>query len=213
MTATQQRTAPAGRRSRARRRRSRTPFTHGIVGLALACGAIWVQSMAPSPEDMSAPLTYVGDKDDEVATGRFTVRVESVESARSIGTGEATVTTDQMFLILQVAATSAREPLKLPPPSLLTEEGLRFHATNKVQSMLTLSNKWVQPGMWSKGVFVFEVPPSVIAGARAVFPAPTSALYGDPVIPEAEIDLGIDDAQAKQLVSAPKDVYPLGDKR
>jgi hypothetical protein len=212
-TAQQQQAAAQGSRrasGRSRRRRRGPAFLHALVGLALAAGAIWIQSLALSADDMGMPLTYVGDKGEEVDAGRFSVKVEGVDTARTIKlTAEETVRTDLVFLVVTLSATSKNEPLRLPNPDLLSGDGLRFQATDKVGNILTLSNKYVQPALRSTGSWVFEVPPSALEGARIVVKAPTSALYSEPLMPEAEVDLGIDEALAKQLGSAPKDVYSL----
>ncbi|GAA2843262.1 hypothetical protein GCM10020220_035570 [Nonomuraea rubra] len=50
-------------------------------------------------------------------------------------------------------------------------------------------------------------------GRRAVFTLPVSGLYSEPLPPEAQVDLGIDEAAAKQLGSAPAEVYDLDEKK
>ncbi|NUT44480.1 MAG: hypothetical protein HOV86_31235 [Thermoactinospora sp.] len=216
MTATaqqqqQEAAAPGGRRAaRSRRSRKGPAILNALAGLVLASGAIWIQSMAMSPDEMDMPLTYVGDKGEEVDAGRFSVKVEGVDSARTIRlTRDELVRTDLLFLVVNLSATSKKEPLRFQEPYLLTPDGLRFKATDKVGNILTLSNKYVQPGMRSGGSWVFEVPASALQGSSIIVQAPTSALYAEPLIPEVEVDLGIDEALAKQLGSAPKDLYSL----
>jgi hypothetical protein len=57
------------------------------------------------------------------------------------------------------------------------------------------------------------VPPGALLGAQAVFKLPTGGLYAEPLPPEAQVDLGIDTAIAKQLSSAPADVVDLDEKK
>lgn len=214
MTATQTRT-DAPRRRQPSRRRGGSKLLNALLGLAFAGGAVGIQTLALTADDKGSPLTYVGDKGQEVSAGRFSVRVKTVESAKAIRAKDKLVETDQLFLVLGVEASSPGEPLHLKPPTLLTPDGTRYTATDRVDKAVTLANPWIQPGWWSTGSFVFEVPASALVGARAVFLEEKGlggALYGDPVLPEAEVDLGIDEGLAGQLASSPKDVYPLGEK-
>ncbi|MEV0581407.1 hypothetical protein [Nonomuraea sp. NPDC050310] len=222
MTATQQEAprsaAPAGRRSRSRRRERRgSGFLGVLVGLALAGGAVGIQSLALDSDDMALPLTYTGDRGEEVDAGRFSARVDNVETAKGIQQSDGVVATDQIFLVVTLSATVPDEPIKLtkdPAPAiLLTAEGKRFAATKRVDSTLTLANRWIQPGWWAQGRVVFEVPPAVLPGSKVIVSAPNSAIYSEPLTPEAELDLGLDEEKAKQLTAAPKDVYPLAEKR
>ena len=180
-----------------------------VLGLALAGGAVWVQSIALDSTAMGAPLTYVGRVGGEVDGGRFSMKVTSVETAALIETPERPVETDQLFLIIGASGTVPAEPLKLPPPTLLTADGLKFRATDRIPATTTLANRWLQPGFWNDGLFIFEIPPSALPGARVIFEIPTSALYGDPVMPEIEIDLGLTKSAVDQLTSTPQDVYSL----
>lgn len=218
MTTTQQRPAAAQRRPRppGRRGRGGSAVLNLVIGLAFAGGAIGLQSSALTSDDMNAPLMYAGDKGEVVDAGRFSVKVDSLESAKAIKVKTATVETDQIFLVINVSATVPKQPIHLGLPSLATEDGRTFAATDRVERSATLANPWIQPGWWSTGQYVFEVPASVLQGARAVFEEHVGivgALYGDPVTPAAIVDLGIDEALAKRLASAPKDVYTLGGKQ
>ncbi|WP_431899370.1 hypothetical protein [Nonomuraea sp. bgisy101] len=215
MTATDQRRSAPPRQNRRASRKGGSKVLNAVVGLALAGGAIGLQTLMLTSEEMGAPLTYTGAVKDEVSAGRFSARVDAISSARAIDTGDKTIEAgkDQIFLVVQAAATVPKEPLHLEPAELLTADGKRFAATDRLDKSKTLSNPWIQPGWWASGVYAFEVPASVLPGARAVFSIPTSILYGEPYMPEVEVDLGLDDAAAQRLFTAPKDVYQLGDKR
>jgi hypothetical protein len=217
MTATQQRAA-APRSGRNRRQSGRRGgggrrALHIVAGLVLAAGAVAVQSLALSKEDMREPLTYSGAKGQDVDAGRFSVRVQKVSSARAVKADGKDIPAEQLFLVVEAAATVPREPAHLAQPSLLAADGKRYAATDKVPAAKTLANPWIQPGWWTTGRFVFEVPPSALPGAQAVFQLPNSALYSEPLIPEAQIDLGIDDATAKQLSTAPSELIDLDEKK
>ncbi|MGR6912692.1 hypothetical protein ACU635_00360 [[Actinomadura] parvosata] len=215
MTATQERSvAPRGGRSR--RQASRRPrgagALHVVVGLLLAAGAVGIQTLDLSGDDQSMPLTYTGAKGENVDAGRFSVRVEKVSSAKTLKADGKTIATDQLFLVVEAAATVPRIPLHLGAAKLLTADGKKFVASDKVSKQDTLAYPWIQPGWWSKGRYVFEVPATALPGAQAVFPLPVAGLYSEPLPPEAQVDLGIDEATAKQLGSAPAEVFDLDEK-
>ncbi|MEV6159270.1 hypothetical protein AB0L53_53950 [Nonomuraea sp. NPDC052129] len=206
MTATASR-RPPGRRSRARRQGG-SRVLGALVGLVLLGGAVGLQTRNLTPNEMDAPITTVGAKGQEVNTGRFAVRVNSVAVARAVQGASGKVETEQLFLIVQASATSATKPIHLGTPALLTSDGVSYDATDKIEASETLANPWVQPGFWVSGNFVFEIPASALEGARVVFKLPGSALV-EPFEPEAEVDLGLDGPAAAQLKSAPSDVYIL----
>lgn len=112
---------------------------------------------------------------------------------------------------MEVGATSARKPLQLGTPVLLTDSGHRYEATDKVDSSLTITEPYIQPGWWGEGVTVFDLPPDELPGSRIVL-APSASVLVEPNGPEIEIDLGLDEAAAKRLVSTAKDVYTLAVK-
>ena len=179
-----------------------------VAGLVLLAGAVGLQTLNLTPNQIDAPVTTVGDKGEVVDTGRFAVRVNSVSSARAVQGLAAKVAPDQLFLVVQASATSATKPIHLGTPALLTPDGTAYDATDKVSQDETLAGPWVQPGFWVSGSFVFDVPTSVLEGARIVFRLPPTALV-EPFEPEAEVDLGIDGPAAARLRSSPTDVYTL----
>ncbi|MFE3454831.1 hypothetical protein ACFXJ8_38505 [Nonomuraea sp. NPDC059194] len=184
---------------------------NAVIGLALAGGAIGIQTLMLGSRELDAPLTYTGSVKDDVETARFSARVDGVSSARAIQTKDKTIEAgkDQVFLVVRAAATVPKEPQHLKPAELITDDGKRFTASDRIEKSKTLAHPWIQPGWWMSGLFVFEVPASALPGARAVFSLP---IY-EPHPPEVEIDLGLDDAAAQRLFTAPEDVYQLGDKR
>ncbi|MEV4159862.1 hypothetical protein [Nonomuraea dietziae] len=209
MTATQERSAPTRRSRRAARGRAGSRTLSAIAGLVLVAAAVAVQTLGLTPNDRGAPISTTGSLGEDVDTGRFTVRVDNVAAARAVETLSAEpVATEQLFVVVTASATSAKEPLKLGQPRLITPDGVSYEATDKIPATNTLANPWVQPGFWVSGFFVFEVPASAVQGAKVAFGLPKSALV-EPFEPEVEVDLGLDEAKAAQLTSAPQDVYPL----
>lgn len=213
MTVTDEERSAPPRRKSPRRRRAAATVLNTLVGLLLVAGAVTVQSLELSQAEKDAPLTYVGAKDEAVDAGRFSVRVKKVSTARAVETGDEVVPAEQLFLVIEVEATVPRKPVHLAPPTLLAADGKKFAATDKVDTARTLANPWIQPGWWASGRFVFEVPAAALPGAQAVFALPSGDLYVEPLPPEAQVDLGIDEAVAKRLSSAPADVVDLDEKK
>ncbi|GAA3134722.1 hypothetical protein [Streptosporangium carneum] len=216
--------APAGPASSTRRRR-RAPRQPGrarragvlAVGAALAVGAVLLQSAALSSEASSAHLTWTGSVGEEVSASRFSAEVKAIHVAKAVEftplSGKPKkAETSGVFLVAEVAATATRTPQKLAPPVLLGQDGKRYTATDKVDSSLTITNPYIQVGWWAQSVAVFEIPASALAGSRIVL-APQSGFIAEALLPEVEVDLGLDEASAQRLVANAKDVYPLASKK
>ncbi|MEV0228060.1 hypothetical protein [Nonomuraea sp. NPDC050786] len=217
MTTTERRSAVApGRRGGGGRRAGRRQGTGArllgvLVGLVLVAGAVGVQTLHMTEGEEADPLTYTGAKGEAVDARRFTVRLDSFTAAKSIQTGDSTLGTDNLFLIVTASAKSSRKPYHLAQPVLVTADGKRFSATDRVSSMLTLANTWVQPDIWVSGRFFFEVPPSALPGAKVLFRLPQQVLV-EAYQPEVEVDLGLDEEGARKLAASPQDVYSTDKK-
>ncbi|MFI7641067.1 hypothetical protein [Nonomuraea sp. NPDC049400] len=216
MTTTEQRTAVARARRGGGRRAERgqgagSRLLGVVVGLVLLAAAVAVQTLHMTEGQEGDPLTYTGVKGEAVDARRFTVRLDSFTAARSLQSSGSTLGTDNLFLIVNASAKSSREPYHLAQPVLLTADGKRFSATDRVNSDLTLAATWVQPDIWVSGRFYFEVPPSVLPGARVVFGLPNKTLV-ESYQPEVEVDLGLDEEGARKLAASPQDVYSTDKK-
>ncbi|MCT9934764.1 DUF4352 domain-containing protein [Planotetraspora sp. A-T 1434] len=219
---TQPDTRPVGRAAgKPRARKSLARRAAGAVaGLALASAAIYAQTCAMPFEQRNSFLTTKGNLGQAIETNQFTVKVTSVSAAKAVDTkdfsGDVTkVGTSNLFLLTNVSATAPREPVQLStigPPVLLTADGKRYQPTDKVDQSLTLFNKWFQPGFWSSGVLVFEVPREALPGARLVFIPSVSAIVVDNFAPEAEIDLGLSDDATTRLISRAEEYHSLVNK-
>ncbi|MFB9888459.1 hypothetical protein [Planobispora takensis] len=188
-----------------------------VAGLALAAAAVALQAAAEKREDRGAPLTWTGGVGEEVASSRFTVKVKAVHGAKSIEIAQLSgdpekATTSGIFVVVELAATSPRDPQRFGPPVLLSGDDKRYTATEKVKPSLTITEPYIQPGWWVDGVAVFDVPASALEGARIVVGLPVE-IIGEVYPPEVEIDLGLDEAAARRLVSGAKDVYQMGSKK
>lgn len=200
-------------RSAARRPRGRmSRVVSAVLGIGLAAAAVGAQHFVLDHSERTTPLTYTGTAGEAVDTGRFSARVLSVKAARSVEVPQSgshkKIESDHVFLLVETSATSTREPMKLTA-DLLTADGKVYEKTDKVDTTWTLEFKWIQPGWWASGVYVFEVPAEAIPGASIVVRLPaTNEVYA----PEAEIDLGLDKASANALVSGAQETYRLGNK-
>ncbi|WP_067174552.1 DUF4352 domain-containing protein [Microtetraspora niveoalba] len=188
-----------------------------VAGLALAAAAVYAQTFTMPYEQRGSALTVKGAAGELVETNRFSAKVTSVTAAHAVNTQDTAgqtveVATSNLFLVIDVTATTPKRPLqlsRLQPPVLLTADGRRYKPTDKVSDSLTLFNKMLQPGLWSKGVLVFEIPEDVLPGLRLVVVPPQGALVVDTFVPEAEIDLGLTDAAAARLVAGAEKLHSL----
>ncbi|MFI6922040.1 hypothetical protein ACIBIZ_19015 [Nonomuraea spiralis] len=214
MTATEPRSSVVpdrgdGRDERAGRGRGGgSKLLNACAGLLLAAAAIGLQTLHMTPNEAAARLTYTGAKGENVDARRFTVRLDSFLAAKAIQNGEETVTTDNLFIVVNASARSSLKPYHLGQPQLLTADGKKFDATDRIASPLTLANTWVQPDIWVSGRFFFEVPSSALPEARVVFGLPAEMLV-EPYQPEVEVDLGLDEEAARKLAASPQAVYSI----
>ncbi|GAA1280267.1 hypothetical protein Psi02_72920 [Planotetraspora silvatica] len=180
-----------------------------VAGLALAAAAVWAQTNAMPYEERGSFLTTKGKIGQVVKTNRYSVKVTSVTAARAVDTktfsGEALkVRTSHVFLLVNVSATTVRQPMDLStlsPPALLTVDGRRYDTTDRVDQSLTLLSKRFQPGLWSSGLLVYELPKDAVPGVRFIFAPSAGAIPVDTSTPEAEIDLGLTPGAADKLIS------------
>jgi hypothetical protein len=177
-----------------------------LIGIILLVAAVYAQSLVLTSEQKDDPLTANGAAGDVVRTDPFEARVEGVQAARTLqitGTPDPVVADDGLlFLVVKVSATAPKRPIQLTTAYLVTADGLRFDATERVRERLTLGYKWVQSGWWSTGSYFFEVPPSAVAGARLSIVGGAPKLFGDQYAAEASIDLNLSPAKAQRLIDA-----------
>lgn len=197
-----------------------------ITGLAFAATAVWANAHSPDDYDHRyAPLATIGHVGEPVTTGGFTVKVERVTTAASVSSGDqGVIRPDGIFVIVTVSATSRRRPLQLSTALLRTADGREYRETVKSVTPPdadTLDAVVLSPELWRRGVFVFEIPPSRLAGSTLLVsdrspnekdPPDGFPPYGFELTAQADIDLGIDEARARRLVAdAPEEVIIRGE--
>ncbi|MEV5413338.1 hypothetical protein AB0K60_31460 [Thermopolyspora sp. NPDC052614] len=179
-----------------------------VLGLALIAAAVSLQPLILDADDLDAPITSSGGHGDTVRTAFFDARVEGVEIAGALQQKDrprVQAMSGQVFVVVKLAAMASTRALRLKTARLVTADGLKFHTTERLDAGASLGDKWVQPRWWSSGLYVFEVPPSALPGARLVVAEETPLLFGDQYLPEASIDLGLDAAKARTA----RDVYQV----
>ncbi|WP_433419615.1 DUF4352 domain-containing protein [Microtetraspora malaysiensis] len=217
---TESREATAGGQKRTRRGGMARRIAGVVAGIAVAAAAVYAHTFTLPYEQRGSALTIKGTAGELVETKLFSAKVTSVVAAHAVETKGTTgqdteVETSNLFLVADITATTPKRPMqfgRLQPPVLLTADGRRYKATDKVDESLTLFNKVIQPGLWSRGVLVFEVPEDALPGLRLVLIPPQGGLVVDTFIPEAEIDLGLSEGAAARLVSQAERVHSLVDK-
>jgi hypothetical protein len=187
-----------------------------LVGAALAGAAIWVRAWTPDDYDRRyAPLATTGRIGTAVTAGGFTVRVDGVTAVRSVTSEEKKpVRPDGVFVVVTAAATSRRNPVQLSGVWLRTRDGREFRQSVKdvtTPAAATLDDAALSPGLWRRGPFVFEIPPSLLAGATLLvsdrapeekYPPDGFPPFGFELTVQANIPLGIGDSTARRLVAA-----------
>ncbi|GAA4640679.1 hypothetical protein GCM10023196_107180 [Actinoallomurus vinaceus] len=186
-----------------------------LLGLALVVVAGWVKAHTPDDYDHRyGPLASAGHSGAPVTAGAFTVRVDGVTVARSATPDRKEVLRpDGVFVIVTAAATIRRVPTRLATAYLRTRNGYEYRESVKnviAENGDPLSAVALGPGLWRRGPFVFEVPPSELAGSTLVVsdrpvnekdPPGGFPPYGFELTAQAEIALRIGEARARRLVA------------
>ncbi|MGW4791698.1 hypothetical protein ACWEPC_04665 [Nonomuraea sp. NPDC004297] len=211
MSATGRRSAagpPRRGRRAGKRRGGGTRLLNAVAGLVLLGGAIGLQTLHMTEGETSEALMYTGAKGEDVDARRFTARVDSFSTAKAIESNTKTVETDHLFFVVEVSAKSSLQPYHMREAILVTADGKRFDASDRVDNGLSLSNIWVQPDLWVSGRFFFEVPASALPGASVVLGLGMEVLV-EPYRPQVEVDLGLDEEAARKLAASPQAVYSV----
>src|SRR5690606_8554897 len=193
-------TAPGGRAARGGPARSRRPrrIRDAVATLVILALAVYLHTLVLTPDDLAARLTSSAAPGEVAETGRFSARLDRVEFARSIelqttrvnaATGQEEVTrstridTPYIFVIASVSATAPKDPTKIDQAGLETADDLFFVATDGVERRFTLGETFIQPGFWSSGMCVFEVPPEALPGSKVVLTVPSTNGIYDSIYP------------------------------
>lgn len=184
----------------------------GLAAAGLFAAAMWIQTYeVPLKQATSAPIGPTGRVGETVGNRIFSLKVDKYEVARSVfskgslGISRPPARTSQLFLILDVQVKANREPLSVSSPKLVTEDGLTYRGTSRIESIGGLFQIY-QPQLWYRTVMPFELPKDKLEGARLVVDD-TKIINLLPA--KVEIDLGIDKRTADRLRTHPRESYEV----
>src|SRR5690625_3835509 len=130
-------TAPAraaGAAGRSRRRRIRRWLGTSAVCVLLLALLVGVRALIVERGDLKDPIEYTGAIGEAVDAERFTVEVRGVDFASAV-TGDPDdrpLRTDQVWLLVELTVTTAKDRLRVHPPvELRTAEGLTYAASSE----------------------------------------------------------------------------------
>ncbi len=190
------------------------------LAVVLAVAAVALEGARWSYERAYGPLVENGRIGHTLAEPRFTIRVEQVQTARTIrvpegpyGAKPQVIPAGGVFVVVLATVAARRSPLYVASARLHTSWG-DYYTTDKLgggalsrPAVTTLGYVRFEPGMPRRGAYLFDVPPRALAGARLYVSdrdtedAPFGFYRNDPVrfSAEAHVDLGISTADAARL--------------
>jgi hypothetical protein len=190
------------------------------VGLALVGGAIVVHVTTPDDyEDRFAPLAKTGRVEQVVDAGEYQVKVDNVQVTPALAGAGQTIKADGIFVVVTMSARTEREIRVLRDATLRTPDRREYVETDKW--ILGTMSVWnIQPELWRQGQYLFDIPREDLTGAVfQVSDRPEKDRESGPwefppvgyeLTAQADIDLGIDAARARRLLSdAPDAITPL----
>jgi hypothetical protein len=175
--------------------------------LAIAVAIGLVQRAIPDADRIYRPITTAGAVKEDVGTVTYTVRVDTVRTARIIQVdrsfGEpAKHTTGGVWVVLGVRATATKEQVGLGEVVLRSPAGKTYATSDR---LLGLESEALQPGLPRSGVLCFELPPAEAAGATLMITKPRYsglARLNGALGPGVEIDLGLTEDMARRPAPA-----------
>jgi hypothetical protein len=109
-----------------------------------------------------------------------------------------------IFVIVHLEIKSNQKPFRPGSPKLITRGGVSYDESGR--PAISTSSDDYQPMLWAPATYVFEIPKDRLAGTRLVIGE--SALLNQ-LSAETEVDLGIDDGEAAQLLTHASPAYAL----
>lgn len=173
----------------------------------------------PHYAELTAPIPIDGAMHDTVRARSFDVRLDKVVFARTLKTDqfgqEKLLTTSGLWAVVTTSLTAAGTSTTVADGTWQGPTGLRYHQTQRLSYRQDMPPHAVDPGLERRGLFVFEVPPDQIRGARLLIAArqfapldaqarisldavPTGA-DGQPaeILPEYDLDAAVPPGQGK----------------
>ena len=184
-----------------------------VAATALLALATWFAYVEPHLDaDLQDPIPNHGAAGHVVSNRVFSVVVDRVDVARSLATGFASddkpaSPTPGIFVIVYLRARSKRQPMTLGHVRLTTRDGLHYAESGRV-SVLTKNSDTVEPMLWTKATYLFELPKDQLAGLHLIV---GQADLLNQLSAEADIDLRISTADARRMLAHPADDYRIRD--
>lgn len=191
----------------------------GAIMVALLAAAMLVYSQDERSYDKRyAPLSSSGSVGEAVTSGPFSVRVDKVTVAGSVSEGAyrghvpaLRPASSAIFVVVDARIQATSEATKLP--TVYLESGDTHYTPSDKGTQKAFTEAVAEPGYWTSGAWLFELPKDALAGARLAVspravddnPAPVRVFphYGFELSPQVEVDLGLTGAKAESLLAHP----------
>ncbi|MGX7873894.1 hypothetical protein ACVDG5_015080 [Mesorhizobium sp. ORM6] len=129
-----------------------------------------MQVSKPHYADLTAPVPVDGAMHDTVRARSFDVRLDKVVFARQLETSrfgqQKLLTTSGLWAVVTTNLTATAASTTVADGTWQGPTGLRYHQTERLGYRQDMPPHGVDPGLEKPGLFVFEVPPDQIRGAR-----------------------------------------------
>ncbi|MBZ9906060.1 hypothetical protein LB557_08625 [Mesorhizobium sp. BR115XR7A] len=180
-----------------------------LGNLAILCATVvlsyGMQMTKPHYADLTAPIPIDGSMHDTVRARSFAVSLDKVIFARQLKTNqfgqEKLLTTSGLWAVVITNLTATSTSTAVADGFWQGPTGLRYHQTERLGYRPDMPPHGVDPGLDNHGLFVFEVPPDQIRGARLLI----SARQFGPLDAQARISL---DALPTGADGQPADILP-----
>jgi hypothetical protein len=184
----------------------------GLLTAGLMALAMWLYTFKPHLEAKEeTPLVSNGHIGSTVDNPDFSVKVGKIDVATGIAKPSflqeksPIMRSPGIFVIVHLEIKSNQKPFRPGDPKLITRGGVSYGESGR-PAISTLSNGDYQPMLWAPAAYVFEIPKDRLPGTRLVIGE--SALLNQ-LSAETEVDLGIDDGEAAQLLAHASPTYAL----
>ena len=180
-----------------------------LGNLAILCATVALsygtQVSKPHYADLTAPIPVDGAMHDTVHARSFDVRLDKVIFARALKASQfgqqKLLTTSGLWAVVTTNLTATAASTTVADGTWQGPTGLRYNQTERLGYRQDMPPHGVDPGLERRGLFVFEVPPDQIRGARLLI----SARQFGPLDAQARISL---DGVPTGTDGQPVDVLP-----
>jgi hypothetical protein len=183
----------------------------GLLTAGLLALSMWLYTFKPQLEAKEqSPLVSSGHIGSVVDNPDFSVKVGKIEVAKGVTKPSflheknPVMHSLGIFVIIHVEIKSNQKPYRPGDPKLTTRGGVAYDESGR--PAIPTSSEDYQPMLWAPATYIFEIPKDRLAGARLVMGS--SALLNQ-LSAQTEVDLGIDDGEAAQLLAHASPAYAL----